>query len=170
MKNLRRYRKKYKRRNYRRDINLKDKDFLTLSQEIANIFDILPKYIREPLKEDKFKYTNALAKEMLLNQEKIFNPYKVFKQIAEKQSGRTINALQMYARFRNEVPDVYALYNSYMYRRGYSAAQYFYKNAEFEGEGSNVDITLELPEGGKYKQLKIFMDMSNSTDLRARIT
>ena len=57
--------------------------------------------------------------------------------------------LDYYKRFRNELPDVYAKYNSYMYRQGYSASKYFYDNAKREVDGSMVIVTLDLPRNAK---------------------
>lgn len=155
-------------RNYKKNLNVKNKSFSTLTKELNKIFNALPKYIKEPLEDDKNKYISTIARQMM-QIEKSFKPYKIFKQLSQFQSGRTPQALNIYSRFRNEAPSVYAIYNSYMYRRGYSAAQYFYKNAEFSSVGSLIDVTLDLPDG-KYSQLHIVVDMSVSSDLEAEIT
>lgn len=155
-------------RNYKKNISVKNKSFSTLTKELNKIFNALPKYIKEPLKEDKNKYISTIARQML-QIEKSFQPYNVFKQLSQFQSGRTPQALTIYSRFRNEAPRVYSAYNSYMFRRGYSAAQYFYKNAEFSADGSVIDVYLDLPDG-KYSLLHILIDMSVSNDLEAEIT
>lgn len=153
--------------NYKKKLNAKNKSFSTLTKELSKIFNALPKYIKEPLEEDKNKYISSIARQMM-EIEKSFQPYQIFKQISQYQSRRSPFALNIYSRFRNEAPQVYAVYNSYMYRRGYSAAQYFYKNAEFDSEGSVIDVTLDLPDG-KYSRLHIVIDLSVSSDLEAEL-
>lgn len=155
-------------RNYRKNLNAKNKSFSTLAKELSKIFNALPKYIREPLEEDKNKYISSIARQMM-EIEKSFQPYKIFKQISDFQSRRSPFASNIYSRFRNEKPQVYAVYNSYMYRRGYSAAQYFYKNAEYSSEGSIIDVYLDLPDG-KHSQLHIVINLSVSGDMEAEIT
>lgn len=155
-------------RNYKKNINAKNKSFSTLTKELNKIFNALPKYIKEPLEEDKNKYISTIARQMM-EIDKSFQPYKIFKQISDFQSRRSPFASNIYSRFRIEAPQVYAVYNSYMYRRGYSAAQYFYKNAEYDSEGSVIDVTLDLPDG-KHSQLHIVINLSVSSDLEAEIT
>lgn len=70
---------------------------------------------------------------------------------------------EYFSEFRNKRPDVYAKYNSYIYRLGQSSANYFYDNAEIKTEGSNIMITLDLPNkksGVIYQTLTIIKDYS----------
>ena len=70
---------------------------------------------------------------------------------------------EYFSQFRNEKPDVYAKYNSYMYRQGFSSANYFYEKAKIETNGSIITITLELPtktKGISYDALVITKDYS----------
>lgn len=70
---------------------------------------------------------------------------------------------EYFSQFRNEKPDIYAKYNSYMYRQGFSSANYFYENAKIETNGSIITITLELPTRAKavpYQMLTITKDYS----------
>lgn len=53
---------------------------------------------------------------------------------------------EYFAEFRDKRPDLYAKYNSYMYRLGFSSANYFYDNAKVESEGGEIVMTLELPK------------------------
>ena len=69
----------------------------------------------------------------------------------------------IYKRFRQEVPDVYSKYNSYVYRLGFSSAQYFKEKAELSQEGSIVNVKVKLPEkesGAVYDYLYINFDFS----------
>lgn len=61
----------------------------------------------------------------------------------------------LYARFRTEAPQVYAKYNSYMYRNGYSASQWFLDNSHSSSvqRGSIVTTTVVLPTLGSNKRV-----------------
>lgn len=93
------------------------------------------------------------------------NPYKAMQSYARQrersQGGGTLR--DIYSRFRQEDPSLYSKYNSYIYRLGYSSANYFYENAQLDQEGSTIVATLELPkktQGVVYNELVITFDYS----------
>ena len=53
-----------------------------------------------------------------------------------------------------------------MYRLGYSASGWYYRNGTYKVSGSIVTVTVELPEkssGKAYEILEIVADMSDSS-------
>lgn len=74
----------------------------------------------------------------------------------------------IFRNFRELEPAVYAKYNSYMYRNGYSASQYFYENVTLKKDKSMVTATLPLPKAKpgrfSYGELEITYDYSPKTD------
>lgn len=93
------------------------------------------------------------------------DPYNALKQYAthrKKKSGDNTKEY-IYKRFREEKSDVYSKYNSYVYRMGFSSAQWFKDNATLEQDGSIVTATTPLPpksRGVTYSQLVISFDFS----------
>lgn len=152
--------------NYKNSYLVKgDLTFDQIRDEIINTYTTLPKWAKKVLKEDRFKYANSITAQIMQSDEERFKPYTILKQIATTLSGRTPQALAIYSTLRNEAPSIYSRYNSYMYRQGLSASEYFYKNAEYEGRGSIVTVSVNLPENGKrviYSTLEIVIDMSKS--------
>lgn len=97
-----------------------------------------------------------------------FNPYTMLKQFSEQQQmakyPRLEFAKNVFRMFREYYNALYAKYNSYMYRLGYSGANYFYDNAKWSSIGSVVTATLILPEkftGKVYTTLEITVDASD---------
>lgn len=93
------------------------------------------------------------------------NPYKAMQSYArqrERHAGGG-TARDIFRRFREEDPSLYSKYNSYMYRLGFSSANYFYENVSIDQEGSTIVATLELPnktQGVIYNELVITFDYS----------
>lgn len=106
---------------------------------------------------------------MVAGKEGKVNPYEALKQYAEQRKVQKFPRLEfakmVFKRFREEYPSLYAKYNSYMYRLGYSSANYFYENSEWDNNGSIVTATLELPiktTGIVYNTLTITIDASGT--------
>ena len=69
----------------------------------------------------------------------------------------------IYKAFREQRPDVYAKYNSYVYRLGSSAAKWFIANMDYIQEGKVSYIHVKLPvkmAGVVYNELYIEFDFS----------
>lgn len=93
------------------------------------------------------------------------NPYKAFMRYSKDQAGikRTDFAKRLYRRFREEYPGLYSKYNSYVYRLGYSSADWFFQKAKWTNNGSMVTATVELPQkttGVVYQELELTVDAS----------
>ena len=165
MKNTQFYRRKLS--FYRSDRIIraeKGRKKASIEKYVSRTFDALPKYIKAVLIEDKEKYINSLVSQIMQSGESgEIRPYTALSQVGRTLSGRTTQAVNIFSRFRNEESSVYAKYNSYMYRRGEAASQYFYKNAKFKAYGSIVEVTVELPKnlnGKSYDYLTIKLDFS----------
>ena len=61
--------------------------------------------------------------------------------------------------FREQQPGIYSRLNSYMYRRGYSFATYFYQNATVKREKGDYVIiaNLEIPQGNSKKNFRVYI-------------
>lgn len=80
---------------------------------------------------------------------------------ARSRMDKTLTKRDLFKRFREEYPSLYAKYNSYIYRQGLSSANYFYHNVELEYSGkSNIDAYLDLP-GRRYQILEISFNYSS---------
>lgn len=138
----------------------------SIEKYVNKTFESLPKYIQNSLQEDKYQNIQAVVNNIIATGEAgVTKPYKALYQLGLRNSRRTKQAKTIFSRFRDEQPSVYAKYNSYMYRLGYSSADYFYKNAEYEGIGSVVTVTLDLPKnmnGIFYELLTIKLNMTGS--------
>lgn len=121
----------------------------------------LKKYVEDPEQVKSSVYNIIMASEGY----GVLDPYKALKQYAtyrKKKSGDNTKEY-IYKRFREEKPDVYSKYNSYVYRLGFSSAQYFKDNATLEQDGSIVMVTTPLPlksSGVTYGKLVISFDFS----------
>lgn len=132
---------------------------------VQRSYDALPKklkqYIDDP--EQAIQVTTNLI--MQSGSEGQVNPYEALRQVAvyrQKKSGDNTRAY-IWARFRSEQPSVYAKFNSYMYRQGYSASGYWFDNVALSQEGSHIEAICELPakaSGVAYFVLEIEYDFS----------
>lgn len=136
----------------------------SIEKYVSRTFEALPKYIKNVLIDDKEKYISSLVNQIMQSGESgEIRPYTALSQVGRMLSRRTTQAVSIFSRLRNEEPSLYAKYNSYMYRRGESGSQYFYKNAKFKAYGSLVEVTVELPKnlnGKSYDYLTIKLDFS----------
>lgn len=122
----------------------------------------LKKYVEDP-EQTKISVYNSI---MASGSGGEIEPYNAIKQYAmdrKKKSGDNTKEY-IYKRFREEKSNVYSKYNSYVYRLGFSSAQYFKDNAKLEQDGSIVIVTTPLPpksRGVTYSQLIILFDFSD---------
>lgn len=78
----------------------------------------------------------------------------------------------MYQRFKNEYPELYSKYNSYMYRHKYSASNYYFEHAQLEWGGGQVTATLELPKitsAVVYTTLELTEEISGENEFWAEL-
>lgn len=77
---------------------------------------------------------------------------------------------EIYRKFREEEFSLYAKYNSYVYRNGFSSSQYFLKNAQMKVQGSIVSITVPLPKGKRKSYDELVLEYDYSTSVEAFVT
>lgn len=133
---------------------------------VQKSYEALPKNLKKYIEDAEQIKTNLYDTIMASGKSGEVEPYNALKQYAmdrKKRSGDNTKEY-IYKRFRQEVPNVYSKYNSYVYRLGFSSAQYFKeKNAELSQDGSIVKIKVKLPEkesGVVYDYLYIYFDFS----------
>lgn len=76
----------------------------------------------------------------------------------------------IYKKFRLEETQLYAKYNSYMFRTGNSAQKYFIENCTITVSGSVVSCTVDLPLGKKVSYSELVLEYDYSTSVEAFIT
>lgn len=133
---------------------------------IARSYDALPKDLKGYIEDAEQIKANVYNLIMASGKSGEIEPYNALKQYAMDRKRRSGNNTKeyIYKRFRQEVPDVYSKYNSYVYRLGFSSAKYFKEKAELSQDGSIVTVTVKLPEktsGTAYNYLYITYDFSS---------
>ena len=132
---------------------------------IERSYDALPKDLKGYIEDAEQIKANVYNLIMASGKSGEIEPYNALKQYAMDRKRRSGNNTKeyIYKRFREEKPDVYSKYNSYVYRLGFSSAQYFKDNTKLEQDGSIVIVTTPLPpksRGVTYSQLVISFDFS----------
>lgn len=132
---------------------------------VQKSYEALPKNLKKYVEDPEQVKTSVYDSIMASGSAGEIEPYNAIKQYAmdrKKKSGDNTKEY-IYKWFREEKPDVYSKYNSYVYRLGFSSAQWFKDNAKLEQDGSIVMITTPLPpksRGVTYSQLVISFDFS----------
>lgn len=148
----------------------------TLRERIELAINKLPKYARNVIGNEKYlvnaieqAYKKGLARDPRTGR-KIGVRRLLGEYIRSPIRHSSVTTLrQIYSRFRNEEPSVYSVYNSYLYRRGLSSANYFYDNATYAVHGSVIEVSVTLPRG-KYSLLQIEFDYSEGLDFFANMS
>lgn len=137
----------------------------TIEYIIRKTYEALPKGLREYIEdpEQAIKVlTNMIAvSDMGSN----IQPYEALKQTAQYAKRKTGDNTRQFLwnRFRNEESSVYYKFNSYMYRQGLSARNYWFQNVAFDTQGSYIKAYCELPkraQGVQYDMLEMEYDFS----------
>ena len=133
----------------------------TIEYIVRRSYEALPRNLREYI-EDPEQAIQALTN--MISHSNDINPYEALKQSAKytrMKSGDNTKQF-IWNRFRTETPTLYAKFNSYMYRQGLSARNYFMENVTTSQEGSWIEAYCELPAGAKvsYSMLEINYDFS----------
>lgn len=129
-------------------------------------YEALPKKDREYLDPEKELTVKQTAMTIYhTGDNSHMNAYKSMKErIASYKRLNSIGTAEyVYKCFREQRPDVYAKYNSYVYRLGSSAAKWFIANMDYAQEGKVTYIHVKLPvkmSGVVYNELYIEFDFS----------
>ena len=132
---------------------------------VQKSYEALPKNLKKYVEDPEQTKTSVYNQIMASGSDGEIEPYNAIKQYAmdrKKKSGDNTKEY-IYKRFREEKPDVYSKYNSYVYRLGFSSAQWFKDNVKLEQDRSIIIATTPLPPkslGVTYSQLVILFDFS----------
>lgn len=137
----------------------------TIRYIIDRIFDAVPKKVKQYI-EDPEQLKKVLTHTVIVGGKygKI-DPYKAILEFAKHQRKASGDETLDYIwkRFKQENPQTYNHYNTYVYRLGYSAKNWFMENAEITVNGSNSTCSVKLPTkttGMVYYELYIEYDFS----------
>ena len=137
----------------------------TIEYIVRKTYEALPKNLKEYL-DNPEQMISAVSNIIIQQGETAqVKPYEALKQAAEymkKKSGDNTRQF-VWNRFRLEEPTLYAKFNSYMYRQGYSARNYWFENVGIRTEKSWIETVCELPirdTGVQYTVLEINYDFS----------
>lgn len=147
----------------------------TIEYFVNRAYEALPKKYKGYLESEKERILNvAIHSIMLEGSESKWNVYEALKQRAQaiyKASGHQ-TAEFVYKCFREQRPDLYAKYNSYVYRLGFSSAKYFKSNFDYTSQGSRIYADVKLPAkftGVIYGGLFIEFDFSGKMIISAQM-
>jgi len=137
----------------------------TIEYIVRKSFEALPKNARDYISDSEEiikALTNIIISE---GNNSSIQPYKAFTELAKHERRKSGDNTKQFVwnRFKTEQPSLYAKFNSYMYRNGYSARNYWFDNVAMEQNGSIIDCYCELPGAGKnvqYYMLEINYDFS----------
>lgn len=140
---------------------------VSIEEQVKLAYSQLPKWAKEVLDADKEIAIKSIT-------HTIKNKYNINPDTKKRQSARQIfissarsiarnlgigTKKDIYTKFRNMEPAIYAKFNSYMYRNGFSASQYFYDNVKFKKDKNYITATLILPKAKSgrlsYSELEI---------------
>lgn len=136
----------------------------TIDYIVERAYEALPKYLQGYI-EDPEQLKKVTANMIAYSgRDAKINPYEAIRQVAaysRKKSGDNTRFF-LWRRFMQEEPSLYAKYNSYMYRKGYSGSRWWLENATLTQRGSYIDAIAELPETGRvlYQALEMEFDFS----------
>lgn len=176
MKNMRLSNLRKKTNNYYKKIGVVKPDgkrSKTIEYIVERTFESLPKTLKSYIEDDKYQLVKVITNTIIQSgRQGEMNPYEALKQTAlykQKRSGANTKSY-IYRIFREEESSLYAKYNSYVYRLGYSSSKYFLDNAEVYQKGSIIVAVLDLPEKGNgviYETLHLEYDFSAQEMLEA---
>lgn len=144
-----------------------------LRRQIRKIYNKLPKWVKDVIGKEDMPYAiNSVT-------HSIYTGQNVIPESGQKVTARQIfinsaksisrhmgvgTKRDIFAKFRNLEPSVYSKYNSYMYRNGFSASQYFYENVKIKKDRSNIVATLILPKAkaGRFTYSELQINYSYS--------
>ena len=137
----------------------------TIEKILKKTAKFLPKKLQDYVDNDIIKFfTNIIY----IDSYKKFDVYTgLMKQAKQKYSHSWQGTKEdLYRRFRTspETQPIYNKFNSYMFRNGYSARNWWFQNVQFTGESSWTLSTCELPrlsKGVHYDTLEINYNNSN---------
>lgn len=133
----------------------------TLRYFVKKTFEALPKKYQRYLKDEKERQIEKAVQLIISDGDS--GRYDAYESLIEQaqdsyKSGHGGSIDVIYKIFRTMAPSVYSKYNSYVYRLGYSASEYFKDNVDYVSDKNTWEVTLDLPykpKGVIYNQIYI---------------
>jgi cyclopropane fatty-acyl-phospholipid synthase-like methyltransferase len=123
--------------------------------------------------EDTKQLEKTLTNLVMVTDEPI-DVYKAVKSYSSQQQYKSgyPRKRELFQRFKNEYPELFSKYNSYMYRHGFSASNYYFEHAKLSWGPSEVTATVELPSVTsvvKYGILELTEEYSGDNEFWAEL-
>lgn len=117
----------------------------TVRYIVRRSLEALPKADKKFI-EDTKQLEKTLTNLVMVTDEPI-DVYKAIKSYSSQQQYKSgyPRKRELFQRFKNEYPELFSKYNSYMYRHGFSASNYYFEHAKLSWGPSEVTATVELP-------------------------
>lgn len=150
---------------------------LTTEERFRKAMESLPKWQQEFFDDKEYviqtsAYAHDIGYDINPETGKRFTPRQLlYSQIAKHVThSLQYTKREIYKKFMLEETQLYAKYNSYMFRTGNSALQYFIANSTVKVQGSVVSITVQLPPGKRVSYKELVLEYDYSTSVEAFIT
>lgn len=150
---------------------------LTTEERFRKALESLPKWQQEFFDDKEYviqvsSYAHEIGYDINPKTGKRYTPRQfLYEQIKSHVRGSMqMTKREIYTKFRLEETQLYAKYNSYMFRTGNSALQYFIANSKVKVTGSIVSITVPLPKGKRVSYEELVLEYDYSTSVEAFIT
>lgn len=139
---------------------------MSLEDKILSELGKVAKYKRELIDAEQFAKTTANALRISNSSTSRKTIRKLINEnvrVLERHEG--IQTLRFVYRWFRTTSWLYSWYNSFMYRNGFSASEYFYQNATYTSTGGRTaTVIVPLPKGKRtqYEFLEIEIDWSSN--------
>lgn len=150
---------------------------LTTEERFRKAFESLPKWQQEFFDDVEYviqtsAYAHDIGYDINPKTGRRYTPRQLlYEQIKSHVRGSMqLTKREIYNKFRMEERPLYNKYNSYIYRTGNSAQQYFINNSTIKVNGSIVSITVHLPPGKRKSYDELVLEYDYSTSVEAFIT
>lgn len=144
----------------------------TVRYIVRRSLEALPKADKKFI-EDTKQLEKTLTNLVMVTDEPI-DVYKAVKSYSSQQQYKSgyPRKRELFQRFKNEYPELFSKYNSYMYRHGFSASNYYFEHAKLSWGPSEVTATVELPSVTsvvKYGILELTEEYSGDNEFWAEL-
>ena len=144
----------------------------TVRYIVRRSLEALPKADKKFI-EDTKQLEKTLTNLGMVTDEPI-DVYKAVKSYSSQQQYKSgyPRKRELFQRFKNEYPELFSKYNSYMYRHGFSASNYYFEHAKLSWGPSEVTATVELPSVTsvvKYGILELTEEYSGDNEFWAEL-
>lgn len=150
MKNMRLSKLKKRSNKYFKNLGVvtsEGKSKKTIEYIVRRSYEALPKRLKEFVENPERIIQVATNTIIQAGRGGQFSPYKALMSMAQSKQRTSYYGTKMliFKEFRVQEPSVYAKYNSYMFRRGFSSVKYWLDNVGLSIDGKIARTICELP-------------------------